>query len=248
LPDKRTHRGAHPEDGESFKAEAWPVLRQAVADFSWLLSRGYADKSALKLIGDHFQLTLRQRMAVMRASCSDQALVERKKSELSSSQLAGKTLYIDGYNVLTTVEAGLARGVLILARDGCLRDMASMHGSFRKVQETAPAIMLLGKVLANLQIAHSTWYLDSPVSNSGRLKTTILELGEQNGWSWDVQLVQNPDPILAKTDEIIATADSVILDQCRQWYNLAKHTVHHHISDAYIIDISATPAYDTHSA
>ena len=48
-------------------------------------------------------------------------------------------LLIDGYNVLTTVESALAHGLLLIGRDGCMRDLASMHGSWRKVDETAIA-------------------------------------------------------------------------------------------------------------
>ena len=38
--------------------------------------------------------------------------------------------------MLTTIEAALAGGVILAARDGAYRDMASMHGSYRKVAET----------------------------------------------------------------------------------------------------------------
>ena len=49
-----------------------------MADFSWLLTRGYAEKGALKLVGDRFSLTERQRLAVMRSACSDQHLSPAK--------------------------------------------------------------------------------------------------------------------------------------------------------------------------
>ena len=61
MPDKRCHRGAHPEDARLFDESKWPVLRSAVADLSWLLTRGYAERSGLKVVGDHFQLESRQR-------------------------------------------------------------------------------------------------------------------------------------------------------------------------------------------
>jgi hypothetical protein len=217
------------------------MLRQAVTDFSLLLTRGYADKSALKLVGDHFQLNQRQRTAVMRGSCSDFDLARRQKHETTRDQLAGQTLHIDGYNILTTVEAALAGGILILSRDGCYRDMASMHGSFRKVQETIPAIHIMGKVLTDLNVLRCLWYFDSPVSNSGRLKTTILEICDEQNWNWQVKLVQNPDPILADADQIVATADSVILDRCQRWFNLAHTVLSTAITDAQIINIAAPP-------
>ena len=81
-----------------------------------------------------------------------------------------KQLLLDGYNVLTTIEAALSGGVVLACRDGCYRDMASIHGTYRKVEETPPALMLIGKIAAELGVASCLWYLDSPVSNSGRLK------------------------------------------------------------------------------
>jgi len=40
--------------------------------------------------------------------------------------------------------------VILAARDGAYRDMASMHGSYRKVAETLPALELLGRTIAAL--------------------------------------------------------------------------------------------------
>ena len=71
MPDKRSHRGPHPDDAKLFAPEKIAHLRNAVEDFSLLLTKGYADKGALKLVGDKFSLTQRQRLAVMRSACSD---------------------------------------------------------------------------------------------------------------------------------------------------------------------------------
>ena len=67
--------------------------------------------------------------------------------EVERSALRNRPLWLDGYNVLTTVEAALGGGVILIARDGAYRDMASMHGSYRKVAETLPALKILGKLL-----------------------------------------------------------------------------------------------------
>ena len=61
MPDTRNHRGPDPRDDDAFGPHAWPALRQAVAELSWLLERGYASTSALKLVGDRWSLTERQR-------------------------------------------------------------------------------------------------------------------------------------------------------------------------------------------
>ena len=77
MPDKRTHRGKHPADDRLFAEDRLDSLRTATAEYSWLLTRGYAHESALKLVGDRHDLTARQRVAVMRSACSDQALEDR---------------------------------------------------------------------------------------------------------------------------------------------------------------------------
>ncbi len=237
MPDKREHRGRHPEDNRLFAEEKWVVLRLAANDLSWLLERDYAMTSSLKLVGDHFNLTQRQRMALMRSSCGQSKVKLRQDKLVAAAKLAGTILEIDGYNVLTTIEAALANGVILGCKDGCLRDIASMHGSFRKVQETEPALEMIGQFLAKLGVSQCIWYLDKPVSNSGRLKTLMREMAENNGWPWQIELVNSPDGVLARSEHIIITSDSEILNRCRQWYNLVRAIIEKHIPEAYIVDL-----------
>lgn len=248
MPDKRSHRGPHPEDVRLFAEHWWPALRAAVRDLAWLLSHDYAINGALKLVGDRYQLNERQRLAVMRCTCSDQSLALRRTHEVSAENVRNQSLVLDGYNVLTTVEAALGGGVLLRGRDGCLRDMASMHGHYKRVAETAPALALIGHTLAALGVSDIRVLLDSPVSNSGRLKTMIRQLGEEHHWwtapPWTIDLVHDPDPLLAMSREIVATADSVILDGTRNpqgagspaWFNLAAHVVRTHVPTATVVE------------
>lgn len=241
MPDHRTHRGPHPEDAELFAPEAVEPLRAAAADLAWLLDRGYAPKSSLKLVGDRYHLATRQRTAVGRCACSTEQRGSRTARRVDPVEVAGRTVWLDGYNALTTVEAALAGAVLLVGAEGALRDMASMHGSYRKVAETRPALLLIGETLADLRPVETRWLLDRPVSNSGRLKQIIQEVAGQRGWPWIVELVADPDPLLADTHEIVATADSAILDRCGPWFNLARRVVETHVVDAHILKIAPGP-------
>ena len=238
MPDRRKHRGPHPDDAELFAPALWPTLRRAADDLCWLLSRGYAQSSARKLVGDRYDLVARQRTAIGRCSCSDAEALRRRRHQVDPEEVHGRSLWIDGYNVLTTVEAALAGGVILPARDTTYRDMASMHGSYRRVEETQPALALLGQVAAALAVDECVWYLDSPVSNSGRLKGIMQEVAAAEGWPWRVELVRDPDTLLVKTDQIIATADSGILDRCTAWFNLARETVVRHVPQARMVGIA----------
>jgi len=234
VPDRRAHRGPHPEDERLFAPEAWSGLRTANDELCWLLSRGYPAEASLKLVGDRHALLARQRTAVNRCACSEERRQRRQAREVPPERMAGCPLWIDGYNVLTTVEAALAGGVILAARDGCYRDMASMHGSFRKVAETRPALHLLGRLLWELGVGECVWLLDRPVSNSGRLKLLMEELAAAGGWPWRVELVANPDRVLDCTEQVVATADSVILDRCQRWFNLARAAVARYVPAAQV--------------
>ena len=240
MGDSRRHRGSHPEDPQAFGAAAAPGLHQAVADLSLLLTRGYAHNSTLKLVGDRYNLTARQRVAVGRCSCPYQALEARRNREIPLADIPGHKLLIDGYNLLTTIEAALAGGVLIIGRDSCMRDMASMQGTWRKVQETAPAIILVAQTLSDLSAGECHWLLDAPVSNSGRLKALLESLAERNQWPWTVELVPNPDTLLIQSSQLVVTADSMVLDRCASWLNLARAVVQAHIPNPWVLDFSAT--------
>jgi hypothetical protein len=238
MPDKRTHRGPHPADEKLFAAGAISNLQSAIVDFSLLLTRGYAVKGALKLVGDRFSLTERQRLAIMRSACSDQQLASRSQRCVLLENLAGQSIAIDGYNVLITIEAAMSGGVIFKGRDGCFRDLASVHGTYRKVTETIPAVELIGRFLEELGAGKALWLLDSPVSNSGRLKTLIGELARKNNWNWEIELLLSPDAELKKTDAVVASSDSVVLDDCRSWVNLATEIIKNKLPYAKVIDLS----------
>ena len=238
MPDKRSHRGPHPQDEKQFSSAAVADLRSAIADFSLLLTKGYAEKSSLKLVGDRLSLTERQRLAVMRNACSDQQLASRKQREIQTAELAGKPIAIDGYNVLITIEAAISGACVFKGRDGCLRDLASIHGTYRKVTETIPAVQMIGEFLKEVGVAECLWLLDSPVSNSGRLKTLIRELAEKNGWKWEIRLSISPDAELSKTDPTVVSSDSVILDRCKSWVNLAGAIIERKLPQVSLIDLS----------
>ena len=121
---------------------------------------------------------------------------------------------------MITIESALSDGTLLLSRDGCYRDLASIHGSYKRVEETIPALELIGQTLKELAVDHIQWYLDKPVSNSGRLKAMMYELATQHHFNWDIELDFNPDKVLAESDAVVITSDGWILDRAKAWTNL----------------------------
>ena len=237
MPTRQRHRGPHPQDQKLFAPDAVPRLQEATRDLSWLYTRGYNNKSAATLVGDHFQLPLRQRTAVQRAACAEGDRQARAVKCLDPEQLAGRPLNVDGYNILITAESALSGGVLLRCADGCIRDMASIHGSYRRVVETTDAIGRIGSALQALGAGPVRWYLDAPVSGSGRLCKLLLDAAEQHGWPWTAELHPDPDRLLAVSYDAAITADSAVLDRVPCWYNLAADIIGQ-IDRPWLIDLS----------
>jgi hypothetical protein len=220
-------------------------LSEAVADLSWLRSRGYAESSSLKLVGDRYVLRQRQRVAVGRCACSDASKASRESRRVDADAVAGANLVIDGLNVITTIEVALAGGVLLLGRDGCMRDMASFHGSYRLVEETERAAEVLVELIDTMQTESATVYIDQPVSNSGRLAEVIRRIAASRGSNLSAVTAQDVDGILIRSSAIVATADSAILDRCESWLNLARAAVEAHeaeLSPLWLLDLREAPA------
>ena len=239
MPDSRQHRGAHPADAQLFASQKLPILRIAEFELSWLLSRGYSDTAALKLVGDRHRLQKRQRLALARAACSDQEVRERSAKCLPLQEIRGDELAIDGFNLLISIEVALGGGAILRCRDGCFRDIASVHGSYRSVEETRQAILLIGKALESFGPRSVEWFLDKPVSNSGRLAGIIREFAEQNGWPWSVELVFNPDTTISQSPKIAVSSDSSVLDNARRWTNLRVYIIEQFLPQAWIVDLKA---------
>jgi len=239
LPDTRSHRGPAPKDDRLFAPAEIDGLKAAVDDYSLLLTKGYAEKSSLKLVGDRFELTQRQRLALMRSACSDSQLSSRKKRQLKIKSVKNSSLAVDGYNLLITVEAAISGAFIFIGRDGCCRDLASVHGTYRKVTETIPALELIIDFVNSLRPAEVVWLLDKPVSNSGRLKKIMDDSVLRDFENFSVRLSVNPDAELISTGAIVASSDSVVLDNCSRWTNLAAVIIEEKISSAKLIDFSS---------
>ncbi|MEZ4337829.1 MAG: DUF434 domain-containing protein [Sandaracinaceae bacterium] len=224
------HRGPAPGDEALFGPAALPALRSAVDDLSWLLGRGYAAASSLKLVGDRHRLKERQRRAVLSASCTAEQAAARRDQAVRS--VRGEVVHVDGLNAIIVGESALSGGPVFVGRDGAHRDLASVHGAYRKVEETSLVIDELRVLLAEAQ--EVVVYLDRPVSNSGRLAERLRAREAR----WSVELVWDPDRVLRESAAIVATGDAQILDAGVRWIDLPRAIADRHPDRAWRVDLS----------
>ena len=169
-------RGFVPEDERNFSPEAVAVLRRALRHVEYLVNEGYDLKMATTFVGNHYMLSERQRLAIMRSVATEAQRAERRHKELAVEELRGREVWIDGFNTVITLEVMLSGGILFRCMDGAVRDLAALRGTYRIISETEEAVRRMLGVLqeANVRAAHIL--LDEPVSNSGRLKTLIADI------------------------------------------------------------------------
>ena len=103
--------------------------------------------------------------------------------------------------------------------DGCIRDLAALRGTYRVIPETAEGIRLVFDILQQADVQKVNILLDEPVSNSGRLKTLIADIGEAYPFALDIRILKDVDRELYQKENVI-TSDSIILDHCISWVNL----------------------------
>lgn len=211
-------RGFSPNDEKEFGKESVEILLQAGQELYYLLNRKYKVKSASTFIGNHYLLSERQRLALVRAVSSEQNLNLRKKKEMKEIP-SGSVIHIDGFNTIITLEVALSHSLLLKSMDGTIRDLAGLRGTYRLIDHTDTAIRLIGETLEKSKVEKVVFYLDAPVSNSGRLKQRILEILSQFSFAVQIEIINQVDSVLEKLDHVV-TSDAIILDKCISWVNL----------------------------
>jgi hypothetical protein len=211
-------------------------MREAIKDVSYLLSRGFSEKSSVALVGNRYKLNNRQQRAVQGMSEATHKLKKRATSCLLPNQLAAKEVMLDGFNVLIMLESALSGAYLFKGLDGCYRDLSSVHGTYKKVKQTQEAIQLIADFLQENNVKKATWIFDKPVSNSGRLKTMLREFADKQQLNWEIILENNPDRYISENAAIAISSDAWVLDNSKTWCNMVRHIVDKHIPQKNVVE------------
>ena len=223
-------RGYEPKDTLEFGPKAAEKLNAAGQELVFLMNRGYDVKSASTFIGNHYLLSERQRLALARITSTEDALQARKQKELLQTP---ESLVVDGFNTIITLEVALSGSLLLAGMDGTIRDLAGLRGTYRIVDKTIKAVELLLARFDELGVKNALFYLDQQVSNSGRLRTLLLDKAKDREVEIQVELHPSVDGLLSRMEQVV-TADAIILDKCGSWYNLNRTLIESAVPDAWI--------------
>jgi len=199
------------------------VLREARLDLKFLLDRGYRKQSALKLVGDKYQLSRAERSLLFRSVMPESEAEIIRSKIIRPEQLAGRRVLVDGFNVLNTVEAMLRREPLILCDDEVLRDIMEKHSKYRPSDLTENALKMILEFLKSAHVAEVEVLYESQISRSGEVAGLTRHLLSEMGLRGDARTAKTVDSLLAKSGEIIATSDSAILLRCRAFIDIPQN-------------------------
>lgn len=225
--NKLRNRGKAGNDDKLFGSKSFQLkIKEACIDMSYLLERGYGEKIAMQIVGNRYLLNNRQQQVLRGMSASQTQVKTRKSTEINSDDLKHSSLIIDGFNLLIILESALSGAYVFKGLDDCFRDISGVHGTYKKVNQTIQVLNMVGDYLNLCGVNHVIWVLDKPVSNSGRLKTLMREIAEENKYPWEIILDNNPDKMIAESECIGVSSDAWILDRVGKWYNLASTLIY----------------------
>ncbi|HML37116.1 MAG TPA: DUF434 domain-containing protein [Bacillota bacterium] len=232
---KSTRRGYSPDDEHDFKGSALDTLKRSTEELYFLLNRGYSIKGSSVFVGNHYLLSERQRIAMTRVVSSETDIAARKEKKKRPETLSGETVNIDGFNVIITLEVAQSGSPVFACMDSSYRDLAGLRGTYSLIDKTDAAIRLILSELRTISIKRAVFWLDAPVSNSGRLKARIAEIAEAEQFETGIEITGNVDQALYDCPNVISS-DSIILDRCPGWLNLNERIIPK-IPGAWIVDL-----------
>lgn len=217
------------KDGKTVKGGTLrPALREAAADYRWLLDRGYPDQPSIKLVGDRYQLTGIERAMLFRGVFSGldserrSGLLEDTRGLLEAGQ--GKSLIVDGHNVLFTVWNYLNGRPMVRGSDGFIRDIGGTHTRLPHDERFERLAHVLCECLMHSRLTEATILLDEPLPWSREHRATIekhwnelRETSPEAGTYGRLTVKTEPHvdaAVAAVSDAVIATSDTGIINRC----------------------------------
>ncbi|MCL7415642.1 MAG: DUF434 domain-containing protein [ANME-2 cluster archaeon] len=189
-----------------------PAEDMAVCDIRYLLERGYPRASAITYVCNHYRLDINTRHVFGRVIYTEAIAQARKDRNIECHELAGKEMWVDGYNVLIGVESALKGEPVYLCDDGFLRDTRGVFRNFQCSGVTVRALEYIFGQFANCAPGMVEILFDSQISKSGELAKWVDDRMEKAGLMGSARTSKHVDFDLKHCGKIVATSDGAIID------------------------------------
>jgi hypothetical protein len=185
---------------------------RAAQEARYLIDRGYPTGSAVRYISDHHRLPDEHRFVLGRTIVAKEVARRRMAKVVGLPALRGKTVFVDGYNVLITTESLLANCSVYLCDDGFLRDTRGLFAGYRPSPATANALFEILDILARAKPARAEVLLDQQISRSGELAAQMREIMGELGLPGEARTARDVDHQLKVCGAAVASSDGNVID------------------------------------
>lgn len=208
---------------------------EAASDYLYLLNRNYPQKALIKLIGDRYKLSGTERSMLYRGICTTLQASSRSKRLVEPQALKSQWVSIDAYNVLISIGSYLNGNMVFISSDHLLRDASEVHGKTLGNELMQRALYLTFSYLVHCKPSGLNFFIDSPVSHSGKLCAQINQIIAESSLQGSAETHPSPDYLLKNLHQgIIATSDSTIVDNSSlPVFDLARHVLEHHFEPVF---------------
>jgi len=197
-----------------------PVEDMAVGDIRYLLERGYPRASAITYVCNHYRLDINIRHVFGRVIYTEEMAQARKKRTIECNELAGKEIWVDGYNVLIGVESALKGEPVYLCDDGFIRDTRGVFRNYKCSDVTIRALDSILKQLSHCAPVKVEFLFDSQISKSGELAKWVGDRMGKAGLIGNARTSRHVDYDLKHCGKLVATSDGTIIDAVNKVVNI----------------------------
>lgn len=198
-------------------------LEAPLLDIRYLLDRKYPKKSAITYVSNRYGLTKDERNILTRIACEKDISNNRKRKIVSIEFIRDKNLFIDGYNVLITVESLILGYPVFLCDDGILKDVRSLFRRYKIGFMTKEALSMIEMITSKHTPKEIVIIFDSQISRSGDLSKMARDIFDKDNClvftskDTDKEIMEN------SRKGIIATSDGIIIDNVDNVLDIPVH-------------------------
>lgn len=198
-------------------------LEAPLLDIRYLLDRKYPKKSAITYVSNRYGLTKDERNILVRIACEKDISNDRMRKLVSIEFIRDKNLFIDGYNVLITVESLILGYPVFLCDDGILKDVRSLFRRYKIGFMTKEALSMIEMITSKYTPKEIVIIFDSQISRSGDLSKMARDIFDKDNClvftskDTDKEIMEN------SREGIIATSDGIIIDNVDNVLDIPVH-------------------------
>ncbi len=200
--------------------------KRASKHYLTLLDMGFTRETSLKLVSLKYRLTKSELMILYRCIHPTIESYSRLRKLVAPYEIKDKTLVVDGFNVLITVQSVLENIPVCISTDGLLRDIMKSYKKFSYNPTLHNKILqLILKHIKELSPKKVIIVYDKQISHSGVIASVSNNIINELNINGVAIVKERADKTIIETGEIIASSDVVIVNKASKVFDLAYYVV-----------------------